>query len=307
MGTIESLVPIVRRIAVVSHAPAASLVGAVLSGATCGDNLSVISDTAIAACSSQGADRYKKMRLNLYVAVPAFCTTLGTLTYMQSANFIEESQLTNTKLLPILPYLWTLITALLGLNVLGVLVTGAALAAAIGFATQGIGFTARLASLAFQGMEGELDIILLAVFTGGLSRLANEDGVLSHLFSVQGIRNPLRGEIALALLVALADVLCANNTVAIVIVGSIARELAISHRVSPARAANVLDIWSCIVQGLIPHGAQLLAAGQPSSHGPAITPWQLMLHSHYAFYLAFFTCAWMSWVHFQPSVHSKDE
>lgn len=297
MGTIASLTPIVRRIAVATNVPAAPLIGAVVSGATCGDNLSVISDTAIAACSTQRADRFEKMRLNAQVAAPGFLLTMLTLWYMPSLHIGGEDSLMEIRFLPLVPYVLTLVTALLGMNVLGVLVLGSLMAGTIGYTIQGPGYLSHVAALASEGMKGELDIILLALFTGGLSRIANEDGALGRLFSTDRSdgrdSTPIRGELILALLTVIADVLCANNTVAIVIVGPIAYKVASSHGVGTARAANILDVSSCVTQSLIPYGAQLLVAGKPSTVGAAISPWELMLHTHYPIYLGISMSIWM--------------
>jgi len=268
------------------------LIGAVLSGAAAGDNLSIISDTAIAACSSQRADRFRKMKKNVWVAIPAFILTIIHFAYasMDLKTVTHDNKIPEYFILKILPYIVVIGLSIYGLNVLATLFTGLFLASIVGCFLIPSSLE-KLPIYIFKGMEEQLDIVVVALLMAGLSCLTNENGamqIINDKFSnVRGVVSP---EVAIAIIVILADFLCANNTVAIILVGDVVYHIARTNRLDPANSACLLDIWSCISQAFLPHGAQLIAAGRGE---PNVSPTQLIRYSYYPCWLLVVTISLM--------------
>lgn len=271
MGTIAAVVPIALGVADAAGLDGALVLGAVVGGAMFGDNLSVISDTTIATTRSQGCRMRDKFRENFKIALPAALATMALLAVLGDAAPVVAPDAASPWL--VLPYLVVLALALIGLNVVLVLALGIALAAAAGFVSGPgydlVSFTGDI----YLGFESMVEITLLALLIGGLAALIRAAGGLEWLASAiarfaRGHRGRRAGEVSIAALAAGGDVLTANNTVAILISGDLARDIAQRHDISPRRSASLLDIFSCVMQGVLPYGAQILLAGSLAGLSP---------------------------------------
>jgi Na+/H+ antiporter NhaC len=295
MGTIAAVTPIALGVSDAAGIDRALVVGAVIGGATFGDNLSVISDTAIAAARTQGCTVREKFRENIKIALPAALLTLVLLAVVGDASPVETVEPTSAWL--ILPYVLVLALAISGLDVLVVLTIGLVVAGLFGvfFGPQDYGLPTFTDDV-YAGFESVVEITLLALFIGGLGALMKASGGLHWLAGqisrlARGNTGRRTGEWCIAALASLTDVFTANNTVAILISGGVARDIAERHDVPPARAASVLDIFVCIVQSLLPYGAQILLAASLAG----LSPLALMGKVHYCWLLAGVTVLFMVW------------
>ena len=262
VGTIVALTPIALGVTQTLGISGGLCLGAVVGGAMFGDNLSMISDTTIAATRTQGIEMREKFTANLHVAAPAAIVTV--ILYIILSHTCEPMagrQLTLKMFLDVIPYLCILVLALTGLNVMALLMLGTLLAGVIGIINGSFSFWEFLAA-AGVGARSMADTLIVAILAGGLLKVIRYNGGIEYL--MKKIERLIRGrrscEFGIALLVGVVNVFTANNTVAIVIAGPIAKDLAKRYEVSPARSASILDTTSCIVQGMIPYGAQILSA-----------------------------------------------
>ncbi|HEX7339349.1 MAG TPA: Na+/H+ antiporter NhaC family protein [Rhodanobacteraceae bacterium] len=263
MGTIAAIAPIGVGLAQAAGLNLPLLTGAIVGGAMFGDNLSVISDTTIAATRTQGAGMRDKFRENVWVAVPAALATAVVLALLSGGHAGATIPDANAWLA--LPYALVLVLAVAGVDVLAVLGLGIVVAGVMGMAlVPGYGVL-TLAADVWQGCQSMFEITLLSILIGGLAALMREQGGLHWLADkVEALlgrgNGRVHGEIGIAALGALTDGVTANNTVAILVVGPVAKDLAERHGISPGRSASLLDIFSCVVQGVLPYGAQILLA-----------------------------------------------
>ncbi len=260
VGTIVALVPIASGLASGTGAPLAMVVAAIVGGAFFGDNLSFISDTTIAATRSQECSMADKFRANIWIAGPA-AIVVAVVYVVLGQGFDATAPAQEFNLLLILPYLAVIILALCGLNVLGVLSVGIFLNAVIGLLSGKFGWLGFLQS-AGEGVASMGDLIIVTMLAGGMLEIIRVNGGIDWIINVltRRISGRRGAESTIALLVALANVCTANNTIAIITTGSIAREIAGHFGVDPRKSASILDTFSCIVQGILPYGAQLLMA-----------------------------------------------
>ncbi len=293
MGTIAAVAPIAIGVADASGLDRALVVGAVIGGATFGDNLSLISDTAIAAARTQGCSVREKFRENVRIAAPAALLTLVALAFMGEAQPVTAEQHASAWL--IVPYLVVLVLAVLGLDVLLVLGIGLVVAAVTGavFASDGYDVVAFSTDI-YAGFESVFEITLLALLIGGLGALIKAAGGLAWLAQAisrlaRGNDGRRTGEWSIAALASVTDVFTANNTVAILVSGGVARDIAERNGVPPARAASLLDIFVCSVQSLLPYGAQILLAASLA----ALSPLALVGTAHYCWALIGITVLFM--------------
>ena len=262
VGTIVALTPVVTALASRLNCDTAWLVAIVVGGAFFGDNLSFISDTTIAATQTQGCSMRSKFRTNIRLVMPAAIVTL--LLYAFSGNSIDEigtSPVVFNDVLKCLPYLIVIVLALTGMNVLIVLITGILFAGIIGIAlgnVDGIGIFTEMGS----GINGMTELILVTMLAGGLLEIVRINGGIDYLIRIVTLRMRTRraAEFAIAALTAYANICTANNTIAILTVGDISRDISKKFGIQPRRAASLMDTTSCFVQGVIPYGAQLLMA-----------------------------------------------
>lgn len=262
VGTIVALTPVVTALATEMNCEVAWLVAIVVGGAFFGDNLSFISDTTIAATQTQGCSMRSKFRTNIKLVTPAAFITL--LLYAFSGNSIEQIEgttVTITEVLKCIPYLTVIVCALTGMNVLVVLITGIVIAGAMGlvFGTvDGISIFTEMGS----GIMGMTELIIVTMLAGGLLEIVRINGGIDYLIRIVTLRMRSRraAELAITALTALANICTANNTIAILTVGDISRDISKKFGIQPRRAASLMDTTSCFVQGVIPYGAQLLIA-----------------------------------------------
>jgi len=261
MGTIAALAPIAMGISEKTDFPIAICIGAVVSGAMFGDNLSMISDTTIAAVRTQGCDMRDKFRKNFLIVLPAAIATIVILFFMTSGAHFTVSKDLDYNIFQVIPYILVLVTALIGLNVFIVLIGGIAFSVIAGLATGAMKVSQIFTSMG-KGATGMYDITVISILVACISALVKYNGgfafilenIHKHIHSYKG------AEFGVAALVGLIDCATANNTVAIVIAGPIAKEISDDYGIKPARTASLLDMFASVFQGIIPYGAQLLSA-----------------------------------------------
>ena len=262
-GTIAAVTPIALGFAGPLHLNPALLMGAVIGGSMFGDNLSMISDTTIAATRTQGVLMKDKFMANFFIALPAAALALAlyAVTGMAEGSVGPVPDVTWRDLLLVSPYLLVLVFALAGFNVMALLFNGTVLAALVGGFLGKFDFFGAL-DLIGKGTLGMSETLIVAILAGGLFRSVQTNGGVAWLTEKISrlIRGPKTCEFGVFLLVSTVNCFTANNTVAIVIAGPIARECAQRFGANPVRVASVLDTASCVVQGLIPYGAQILIA-----------------------------------------------
>ena len=295
MGTIAAVVPIALGTADAAGLDSALVLGAVVGGAMFGDNLSVISDTTIAATRSQGAAMRDKFRENFRIALPAALATIVLLAFLGEPAPIPAGEAVASPWLA-LPYLLVLVLALAGIDVLVVLGLGLVLAGGFGLFLGNDYDLVQYAGDIWIGFEGMIEILLLSLLIGGLGALMKAAGGLDWLAMViarfaRGHRGRRTGEFSIAALSASADVFTANNTVAILVGGSVARDIAARHDISPRRSASLLDIFACVPQGLLPYGAQILLAASLAS----VSPLAIAGKVYYCWILAVVAIAFIAW------------
>lgn len=269
MGTIAALAPVAAGISDKTGFSPALCIGAVVCGAMFGDNLSMISDTTIAAVKTQGCNMKDKFKANFLIVFPAAVAALLIFFLItRRAEYVIEGDL-EYSLLKIVPYMAVLAGALVGINVFAVLIGGTVLSLVIGTVTGEIGVFEIFTSVG-DGVTGMYDITVISLLVACVVALMREYGGIDYILFV--IRKRIRGQkgaqIGIAVLTLLVDMATANNTVAIVIAGPIAKEVAREYEIDPKRTASLLDIFASVGQGLLPYGAQLLLAAQAVSAAP---------------------------------------
>lgn len=263
VGTIVTLAPIAVEMEKMIPGSMAMLLGAVVGGAMFGDNLSFISDTTIAATRTQEVDMKSKFKANFKIVLPAAIFSI-LLYYFLSQNFnvvnIEGKNL-DYDLLTIVPYLLVFGLAIGGVNVIWSLIIGILSFLAIGIFYQSIPFLELVTSIN-NGFTGMFELSILCLIIGGVVGIIRYNGGLEYIIEklTKNIKSKKQAELSIAGLIALADAALANNTIAILIVGRVAKEISNEHDLEPKRVASILDTVSCFVQGVIPYGAQILAA-----------------------------------------------
>lgn len=275
VGTIAAIGPIAVGLAQSTGLSMPLVIAALVGGSMFGDNLSVISDTTIAATRTQGVEMRDKFRLNILLALPAAIITIILLFIFGKPVGVPEAAEYSFSIVKILPYIFVLVAALAGVNVFVVLTGGIIFSGIIGI-VYGEFSILELTQEIYNGFAGMFDIFLLSMLTGGLAHMVTKEGGLQWVLDkVQSmIRGKKSAEVGIAALVALTDAATANNTVAIIIDGPIAKELSNKYEVDPRRSASLLDSFSCIMQGMIPYGAQLLIAA--SFTNGTVSPFQII-------------------------------
>ena len=289
-GTIAAVTPIAAGLTGPMGLSPALTVGAVVGGAMFGDNLSMISDTTIAATRTQGIGMKEKFRANIGIALPAALAAVAVYCCVggQGAAAPAVRALTGQDVVLVLPYVLILVLALLGLNVMLLLFAGTVLAASIGVLCGRFTFWGAL-DLLGKGTLGMSETLIVAILAGGLLATIRANGGIAWVMksTARLVRGPRSCEFAVGLLTVAVNLFTANNTVAIVVAGPVAKEFSDRCKASPARIASVLDTTSCVTQGLIPYGAQLLmAVGLAKEGGLAIGSFQLIGALYYPLFLA---------------------
>ena len=261
VGTITLIVPIAVAVADSSGFGVELCVGAVVGGAMFGDNLSFISDTTIAACNGQGCEMKDKFRENFGIALPAAVVTMIIILIKSMGMEVGQAVIGEYHLIQLVPYLVVLAGGIAGINVFIVLLVGIASGAVIMLATGATAATQMLANMG-SGVSGMFETSMVAILVSAICALIEEYGGFAALLQlITGIFKGKKGaKLGMGLLVGVMDIATANNTVAIVMANPIAKEMAEKYDISPRKAASIRDTFSCIFQGIIPYGAQMLVA-----------------------------------------------
>ena len=264
VGTITAMAPIGAGIAQETGLSVPLCLGAVVCGAMFGDNLSMISDTTIAAVRTQGCEMKDKFRENFLIVLPAAIVTALLFFFVarsQSGVLVLDKAAYDFQIARVIPYLVVLVGALIGVNVFVILIGGTILSAIVGISTGAFAFSELFQKMG-EGVTSMYDITVISIIVAAIVALVREYGGIAFLLDV--IRGKIRGarggELGISLLVFLVDCCTANNTVAIVMAGPIAKEISDEYQISPKRSASLLDIFASVGQGVIPYGAQLLTA-----------------------------------------------
>lgn len=259
VGTIVALMPIAASLADKTDMSLPLMSAAIVGGAFFGDNLSFISDTTIVATQSQGCKANDKFKYNFFLVLPA--AVIVFIIYLIMGQACQEVVADTVLWWKIIPYATVLITAALGMNVILVLLIGNILTGIVGIADGSYTFMQWTDSLT-TGIMGMSELILISMMAGGVFALITKQGVMERIVELisRKIRTRKGAELSLAILVGVVNVLTANNTVAILSVGDIAKNISKRYAIDPRRSASILDTTSCAVQGILPYGAQLLMA-----------------------------------------------
>ena len=278
MGTVGAIVPIAYNMAKTADLNMSFVVAAVLTGAMFGDNLSMISDTTIAATRTQGVDLKDKFKTNAWISIPSALITLSLMVIFSKGGTVAGNL--DYNLIKVVPYVLVLGLALLGLNVFAVLIIGILSAAAVGVGTGAIGLM-EVAAKIWTGYQGMIEVFILSMFVGGLAELTKHYGGLKWIIDKTSklLKGPKSASVGIAALAALTDAATANNTVAIIVTGEIAKEISEKYKIDPRRTASFLDIFSCIMQGFIPYGAQFLLIASLTKN--AVNPTSMIPYNWY--------------------------
>ena len=287
VGTITLITPIGVAVAAASGVSLPLCIGAVMGGAMFGDNLSFISDTTIAACQGQGCAMKDKFRENFAIALPAALLTLVLILALSLRENIQPMELPDYNLVQIIPYVLVLIGGIAGVNVFVVLLIGILSGAVIMLGTGAIPATDLLASMG-AGAAGMFETTMVAILVSAICALIREYGGFDAL--LRGIQRVFKGhrggQLGMGLLVGAMDIATANNTVAIVMANPIAAQMAQNYGISRRKTASLLDTFSCIFQGVIPYGAQMLVAiSAANGLGQNVSAFQIIPNLFYPFLL----------------------
>ena len=302
VGTIAALAPIAIGVAEKTGLGGAVCLGAIVGGAMFGDNLSMISDTTIAATRTQGCAMDAKFKENFKIALPAALLTFALFLAIGLGHEYRLEDSLDYNLWQVLPYVVVLAAALLGVNVFLVLIGGTALSLVVGLALGTIAPGKVFISVGSglgggSGIINMYDITVISIICAGIIGLVRDNGGLEWILrriaaSVRGRRG---AQFGLAALASLVDVSTANNTVAIVIAGPIARKISEDYKISPRRSASLIDIFTSVWQGIIPYGAQLLyASAGAAAAGMAVTPFAVIPFLFYPYLLALCALAYIA-------------
>ena len=284
VGTITALGPIAVGLSESGGINLSLMLGALVGGSMFGDNLSIISDTTIASTRTQNCEMKDKFRMNIKIALPAGIITLILLLIFGAPETRPAQKDLSYEIIKIIPYIFVLISALMGLNVFLVLTGGIAFSGFILLLNNGFDLLA-LSQTMWEGFTGMFEIFLLSMLIGGLSNMVSKEGGINWIIEkIKKIaRGEKSGEFGIAMLVSLADIAVANNTVAIIISGPIAKKMCNEYKIDPRRSASLLDAFSCVFQGIVPYAAQVLIAASFSKG--KVAPFQIMPYFWYQFIL----------------------
>lgn len=274
VGTIAALTPIAVGLAQETGADLAMMTAIIVGGSFFGDNLSFISDTTIMATQTQGCRLSDKFRVNAFIVMPAALVIL-VVYYFLGQDTIAPQQIPAVEWVKVIPYLTVLVTAVCGMNVMAVLTIGIALCGVIGMYTGSFDIYGWYGAMG-DGIMSMGELIIVTMMAGGMLELIKQQGGIDFIINMltRRVSSKRGAELSIATLVSLVDVCTANNTVAILTVGDIAKQIGDRYGVDNKKCASILDTFSCTVQGVIPYGAQLLiAAGLASVNPVAILPY----------------------------------
>ncbi len=283
MGTIAAIAPIGLGICAQTEISTPLMLGVIVGGAMFGDNLSMISDTTIAATRTQDCEMKDKFIFNSKIALPTALLTIIILYFTTSSP--SSVEIHDFEFIKVLPYLTILVMAVCGVNVFVVLLTGIVFSGAIGIYSIADYNFLTFSQNIYDGFASMNEIMILSMMLGGLGELIKHNGGIAYVlhaidkFAKQnsGEHSQKAGEWSIAALVSFADICLANNTVAIILTGGLAKEIKDKSKIDSRRSASILDMASCVFQGLVPYAAQLLLAGSLSK----ISPIEIAMHNWY--------------------------
>jgi Na+/H+ antiporter NhaC len=274
VGTIVALTPIAAGVAAQTGTSAPLMTAVVVGGSFFGDNLSFISDTTIVSTSTQGCKLSDKFRVNSFIVLPAALIILVVYLFLGTEVHVPQS-VPDVELMKVIPYCVVLICAILGMNVMAVLTLGIVLTGIIGIMDGSYDVFGWFGAMG-DGIVGMGELIIITMMAGGMLELIRHGGGIDFIIKLltRHVNNKRGAELAIAALVSMVDVCTANNTVAIITVGGIAKQIGDKFGLDNRKCASILDTFSCFTQGLIPYGAQILmAAGLAQLNPVAILPY----------------------------------
>ena len=303
VGTISALAPIAVGISEKTSISLAMCIGAVISGAMFGDNLSMISDTTIAATRTQDCSMKDKFRTNFFIVLPAAILTFVLLLILPSHSEVVSVYAKDANLLLIAPYLFVLVSALCGMNVFAVLILGTVFSLAAGI------FTGNLSGMEIftcmgDGINAMYDITVISIIVSCIGSLIKYNGGIDWLLTAirQRIRSPKGARFGISVLTAGIDTATANNTISIILAGPIAKEISTEYDISPRETASLLDISASVTQGLLPYGAQVLyASAATASAVMPLSGVDIIAYNYYPMFMAFCLLGWI----FLRRTHNK--
>ena len=281
VGTIVALSPVAVGIAAKTGMPDALMLGVVVSGAMFGDNLSFISDTTIVATRTQGCNMSDKFKVNIRIALPIAIVT--AIIYILTGSGIDSGYETGPiEWIKVIPYLVVLVTAICSVNVMLVLVIGILFSGIVGILTGSFTVWDWTSSMG-TGITDMGELIIVTLLAGGMLEMIRYNGGIDWIILklTAHIRSSRGAELSIAALVSIANLCTANNTIALIMSGPIAKDIADRFKIDPRRSASLLDIFSCFVQGIIPYGAQLLMAAGLGQ----VSPIEIMQYLYYPYLL----------------------
>ncbi|WP_061996854.1 Na+/H+ antiporter NhaC family protein [Clostridium sp. ATCC 25772] len=286
MGTIAAFVPIALGISEKTGISLGLIVGAVVGASILGDNLSMISDTTIAAAKTQNAELKDKFKVNFKITLPSAIVTMAILVILTLGKTANIGGVYEYQIIKVIPYIFVLASALMGVNVITVLTGGVVISAVIGFITKDMTLKLLVDSIATGALNmGEL--IIVSILIGGIVEIIKDNGGIEFIISfiASKIKSKRGAELGIAILVSIVNLFTANNTISIVTVGPMAKEISETYDLDSSRVATLLDVFSCVIQSLIPYGAQLLSAAALS----ALSPFAILKYTYYPVVMGVFT------------------
>ncbi|WP_340294797.1 Na+/H+ antiporter NhaC family protein [Staphylococcus coagulans] len=283
VGTVAAIAPVGFGISQATEIPAALAMATVVGGAMFGDNLSMISDTTIAAVRTQKTQMSDKFKVNFRIVVPGALITIVLLWWLTMGYQIDHTKTYDYEWFKVIPYLLVLILAIIGVNVILVLLGGVALAGVIGLIDHAFSFSGLLKVIS-EGIIGMQDIAMIALLIGGMIGLVEHHGGITWLlnFVKSRVKSRRGAEFGIAGLVSIADISTANNTISIIMAGPLAKDIADEYQIDARKSASILDIFGSAFQGFVPYSLQLIAAAGVAS----ISPVMLLPYSIYPIMLA---------------------
>lgn len=295
VGTITLIVPIAAAVSNVSGFSPALCIGSVIGGSMFGDNLSFISDTTIAACSTQGCEMKDKFGANIKIALPAAIFTLAVIIAMSVSADTEKIVCPDYNLLLLIPYILVLLGGILGMNVFAVLLSGIVSSIVITLGTGTADILAMLGNVS-KSISDMYETIMVTILVSAMCGLIRENGGFDALltFIRKVFKGKIGGRLGVGLLVGAMDVATANNTVAIIMAASIAKTMSEEYGIEPKETASLLDTFSCVFQGIIPYGAQMLIAVSTATFlGVSVSAFEILRYLMYPYFLAVCSIAYI--------------
>ncbi|MBQ6893534.1 MAG: Na+/H+ antiporter NhaC family protein [Clostridia bacterium] len=304
VGTITLITPVAVAVASATGFNMPLCIASVIGGSMFGDNLSFISDTTIAACNGQGCGMKDKFKENFLIALPAAIGTLILIIVLTAGGDISELAVKEYDLVKTIPYLLVLVGGIIGINVFVILLIGILSGAVIMLTISGTSLPTLTASMG-EGAAGMFETIMVAVLVAAICALIREHGGFDSILYIvkKMFKGKKGGQLGMGLLVGVMDIATANNTVAIVMANPIAKEMSAEYGISPKKAASILDTFSCIFQGIIPYGAQLLVAISAANElGAAVSAFDIL---PFLFYPALLLLSTLVFIFIIPSKNHK--